>query len=54
MVVTIKELIPHVENYLTSLVNTRYVDEQQFFAAVVEMCQRRVNRLAALDSSRNR
>ena len=54
MRVTIKELLPHIETYLIALVNTRYVNEQELFAAVAEMCQRRVNRLTALDPQRNR
>ena len=37
-----------------SLVNTRYVDEQEMFGAVASMCQLRANRLAALDPDRNR
>ena len=52
--ITIKELLPHIENYLIALVNTRYVDEQELFAAVATMCQKRANRLAALDPARNR
>ena len=28
--VTIKELLPHIENYLIAIVNTRFVDEQEF------------------------
>ena len=54
MRVTIKELIPHIENYLIALVNTRYVDEQELFSAAASMCQRRANRLSALDPQRNR
>ena len=52
--VSIKELLPHIENYLVALVNTRYVNEQELFAAVATMCQQRANRLAALDPDRNR
>ena len=54
MRVTIKELLPHIENYLIALVNTRYVDEQELFGAVATMCQLRSDRLAALDPQRNR
>ena len=43
--VTIKELLPHIENYLIALVNTRYVDEQELFGAVATMCQMRADRL---------
>ena len=51
--VTIKELLPHIENHLMALVNTRYVDEQELFGAVATMCQLRADRLAALDPARN-
>ena len=54
MRVTIKELLPHIENYLIALVNTCYVDEQELFGAIATMCQLRANRLAALDPQRNR
>ena len=52
--VTVKELLPHIEQYLIALVNTRYVDEQELFGAVATMCQLRADRLAASDSQRNR
>lgn len=51
--VTIKELLPHIENYLIAIVNTRYVNEQELFGAVASMCQMRADRLAALDPARN-
>ena len=51
--ITIKELLPHIENYLIALVNTRYVDEQELFDAVASMCQRHANCLAAFDPARN-
>ena len=52
--VSIKELLPHIENYLIALVNTRYVNEQELFGAVATMCQLHADRLAALDPDRNR
>ena len=54
MVVTIKDLLPHIENYLIALVNTRYVDEKELFDAVASMCHARVNRLEGMDPTRNR
>ena len=51
---TTKELLPFIQDYLESLVNTRHLDEQELFAAVATMCQMRANRLAALDPDRNR
>ena len=32
--VSIKELLPHIENWLLRFVNTRYVNEQELFGAV--------------------
>ena len=52
--VTVKELLPHIEQYLIALVNTRYVDEQELFGAVATMCQLRADRLSASDPKRNR
>ena len=52
--VTIEELLPYMEDYLIAIVNTRHVDEQEFFAAVGAMCQLHADRLAALDPERNR
>ena len=52
--ITVEELLPHIENYLIALVNTRFVDQQELFQAVASMCQARANRLAALDPQRNR
>lgn len=54
MRVTIEELLPHIDSYLCALVNTRYVDQQELFSAVASMCQKRANRLAALDPARNK
>ena len=51
---TIKELLPHIDNYLISIVNTHYVDEKDLYGALATMCQMRANRLAALDPDRNR
>ena len=51
--VTVKELLPFIEDYLIALVNTRYVDEHELFGAVATMCQLRADRLAALDPARN-
>ena len=51
---TTKELLPFIQDYLESLVNTRHVDEQELFGAVASMCAMRANRLAALDPDRNK
>ena len=54
MRVTVKELIPHIENYLIALINTRYLDEAELLAAVAAMCNLRLNRIQASDPLRNR
>ena len=51
---TTKELHPAFDNYLIALINTRYVNEQELFETVASMCQRRVNRMRALDPARNK
>ena len=50
----IKDILPYIEDYIISLVNTRHFDEKELFEAVAELCQRRVNRLTASDPDRNR
>ena len=52
--ITVEELLPRIDDYLCALVNTRNVDQQELFAAVASMCQKRANRLAALDPNRNK
>ena len=51
---TTKELLPYIQDYLESLVNTRHVDEQELFGAVASMCQLRAHRLAALDMAQRK
>ena len=51
---TIKELLPAIDNFLISLVNTRHINEQELYEAVAKMCNARANRLAGLDPDRNR
>ena len=52
--VTIKQLLPHIENYLIALVNTRYINEQELFEAVASMCHARITCLRARDAERNK
>ena len=49
-----QEILPHIETYIEALINTRFLDEQEMFDLVWAMAERRVNRLRALDPSRNR
>ena len=49
-----KECLYSVENFIDSLINTCFLDEQEMYDLVWDMAQRKVNRLRALDSDRNR
>ena len=51
---TSKELMPSVENFLSALCYSYHCERQELFEAVARMAQAEVNRLAALDPSRNR
>ncbi len=51
---TIKELLPQIDNFLISLINTRYINEKELYEAVAKMCTAHANRLAGLDPDRNR
>ena len=50
---TSKELIPSIDNFLEALVYSYHVDKQELYAAVAELTAREVNRLRALDPARN-
>ena len=49
-----KQILPSIENFIDSLINTRYLDEQEMYDLVWEMARRRVKRARALDPARNR
>ena len=49
-----KQMLPSIENFIDALINTRYLDEQEMYDMVWRMAEQRVNRLRALDPSRNR
>ena len=49
-----KQMLPSIENFIDALINTRYLDEQKMYDMVWRMAKQRVNRLRALDPSRNR
>ena len=49
-----KECLFSVENFIDSLINTCYLDEQEMYDMVWHMAEQRVNRLRGLDPDRNR
>ena len=51
---TPKDLMQSVENFISALSYSYHVDEQELLQAIADMCTARVNRLTALDPSRNR
>ena len=51
---TIKELLPSVDNFIQAVISTRFIDEQDFYKAIANMCNAKANRLAGLDPQRNR
>ena len=49
-----KEYISSVDNFVSALINTRFLDEQEMWDLIWDHAQRKVNRLRALDPLRNR
>ncbi len=49
-----KEYISSIDNFVSALINTRFLDEQEMYDMVWHMAEQRVNRLRALDPARNR
>ena len=49
-----KQMLPSIENFIDSLINTRFLNEQEMYDMVQRMAEQRVNRLRALDPLRNR
>ena len=49
-----REMLSSIENFIDSLINTRFLDEQEMYDMVWHMAEQRVNRLRALDPQRNR
>ena len=49
-----REMLSSIENFIDSLINTRFLDEQEMYDMVWHMAEQRVNRLRALDPNRNR
>ena len=49
-----KDLLPSIENFIDAVIATRYVDELELWEYVRAFSEMKVNRLKALDPSRNR
>lgn len=52
--ITTKELMPSIENFIDAVINTRYVDELELWEYVRAFAETKANRLRALDPDRNR
>ncbi len=48
-----KQMLSSIENFIDALINSRYLDEQEMYDLVWHMAEQRVNRLRALDPTRN-
>ena len=49
-----KEYLESIDNFVTALINTRFLDEQEMWDLVWDHAQRKVNRLRANSPLRNR
>jgi hypothetical protein len=49
-----KEMLPSIDNFVTALINTRYLDEEEMWDLLWDYSERKVNRMRALDPQRNR
>ena len=49
-----KDCLQSVDNFVSALINTRYLDEQEMWDLVWHHAEAKVNRLRALDPQRNR
>ena len=49
-----KDCLQSVDNFVSALINTRYLDEQEMWDLVWHHAQTKVKRLRALDPQRNR
>ena len=49
-----KECLQSIDNFVTALINTRFLDEQEMWDLLWDHAERKVNRLRALDPQRNR
>jgi len=49
-----KDCLQSVDNFVSALINTRYLDEQEMWDLIWHHAEVKVNRLRALDPLRNR
>ena len=49
-----KEYIPSIVNFVTAVINTRHLDEQEMWNLLSDYALAKVNRMRALDPQRNR
>ena len=49
-----KEYLECIDNFVTALINTRYLDEQEMWDQLWDYAERKVNRMRGLDPDRNR
>ena len=49
-----REMLLSIDNFVTALINTRYLDEQEMWDLLSDYALRKVNRMRALDPQRNR
>ena len=49
-----KQYLESIDNFVTAVINTRYLDEQEMWNLLRNHAERKVNRMRALDPDRNR
>ena len=49
-----KQMLSSIDNFVSAVINSRYLDEQEMWDLVWHMAEQKVNRLRALDPLRNR
>ena len=48
------QMIESIDNFVTAVINTRYLDEQEMWDQLWAYAEKKVNRMRALDPLRNR
>ena len=49
-----KEYLESIDNFVSALINSRYLDEREMWDLLSDYALRKVNRMRALDPQRNR
>ena len=49
-----KEYLESIDNFVTAVINTHFLDEQEMWDQLWAYAEAKVNRMRALDSLRNR